>query len=58
MRIHRADRPRRAQPIYPRAFAARRIAAEVPGADDRKTINEIIFDELVNGMFTVRSRRE
>jgi aspartate racemase len=30
-------------PIYPRAFAARGIAAEVPDADDRNTVNEIIF---------------
>jgi aspartate racemase len=44
--------------IYPRAFAARGMAAEVPDADDRHTINEIIFDELVNGVFTARSRHE
>jgi aspartate racemase len=45
-------------PIYPQAFAARGIATEVPDADDRDTINEIIFDELVNGVFTARSRHE
>lgn len=45
-------------PIYPRAFAARGMAAEVPDADDRNTINEIIFDELVNGVLTARSRHE
>jgi len=45
-------------PVYPRAFAARGLAAEVPGRDDRHIINEIIFDELVNGVFTASSRRE
>ena len=45
-------------PIYPRAFAARGIAAQVPGEDDRHISNKIIFDELVNGVFTASSRRE
>jgi aspartate racemase len=45
-------------PIYPRAFTSRGIAAEVPAAGDRHVINEIIFEELVNGVFTERSRRE
>jgi aspartate racemase len=45
-------------PLYPRAFAARGIAAEVPGTCDRRIVNEIIFEELVNGVFTERSRRE
>jgi aspartate racemase len=45
-------------PIYPRAFASRGIAAELPDADDRQVINRIIFDELVNGIFTDSSRRE
>jgi aspartate racemase len=44
-------------PIYPEAFAARGIAAEVPGADDRHAVNTIIFDELVNGVFADRSRQ-
>ncbi|MEV0384099.1 amino acid racemase [Nonomuraea sp. NPDC050643] len=44
-------------PVYPRALAARDIAAEVPDAGDRKLINEIIFDELVTGVFTDDSRR-
>src|SRR5207342_2886068 len=30
-------------PLYPRAFAAHGIAAEIPGAGDRRIINEIIF---------------
>jgi aspartate racemase len=45
-------------PLYPRAFAARGIAAEIPGARDRHIVNEIIFEELVNGVFTDRSRQE
>jgi aspartate racemase len=45
-------------PVYPRAFAARGIAAEVPEAGDRKVVNEIIFKELVNGVFTSSSLQE
>jgi aspartate racemase len=45
-------------PVYPRALAARGIAAEVPAEADRPLINKIIFDELVNGVFTEESRRE
>ena len=45
-------------PVYPRAFAARGIAAEVPGPDDRRLLNRIIFEELVNGVFTEASRRQ
>ena len=45
-------------PVYPRAFGARGMAAEVPEADDRDTINRIIFAELVNGMFTIESRQQ
>ena len=44
-------------PLYPRALAARGIAAEVPDADDRQVVNRIIFDELVNGVFTEESRQ-
>ncbi len=44
-------------PIYPRALAGRGIAAEVPDADDRDRIHRIIFDELVNGLFTESSRQ-
>jgi aspartate racemase len=45
-------------PIYPRALGAHGIAAELPDADDRRLVNEIIFEELVNGAFTAASRRE
>ncbi|MGP4101743.1 aspartate/glutamate racemase family protein [Nonomuraea sp. KM90] len=43
-------------PVYPRALSSRGIAAEVPDAEDRRTVNEIIFTELVNGVFTDDSR--
>lgn len=45
-------------PLYPRAFEARGIATEVPAASDRHIVNEIIFEELVNGVITARSRQE
>ena len=45
-------------PVYPRALAARGIAADLPVEDDRTTVNEIIFDELVRGVFTESSRKE
>ena len=45
-------------PLYPRVFAAHGITAELPAAGDRRVINEIIFGELVNGVFTDSSRQE
>jgi amino-acid racemase len=45
-------------PVYARALGARGIAAEVPGEPDRRVLNRIIFDELVNAVFTDSSRRE
>lgn len=45
-------------PVYPRAFAARGIAAERPAAEDRVILHEIILGELVNGVFTRRARQE
>jgi aspartate/glutamate racemase len=45
-------------PVYPRAFAARRIAAELPTTQDRAILHEIILAELVNGVFTERARQE
>jgi aspartate racemase len=44
-------------PIYPRVLASRGMAAEVPEAGDREVVNRIIFEELVNGMFTESSRQ-
>ncbi len=45
-------------PLYPRAFAAHGIAAELPDPSDRKVINKIIFTELVNGVLAASSRQE
>ncbi|MGP4004249.1 aspartate/glutamate racemase family protein [Streptomyces sp. 8N706] len=45
-------------PVYPRTLAGRGMAAEVPEAADRHIINKIIFEELVNGVFTEDSRQE
>lgn len=44
--------------LYPRALAARGIAAELPDADDRDLVNAIIFKELVNGVISDASRQE
>ncbi|MFH8345280.1 aspartate/glutamate racemase family protein [Streptomyces sp. NPDC018045] len=45
-------------PLYRNALGSRGIAAGVPDEDDRRTVHRIIFDELVNGVFTEPSRRE
>jgi aspartate racemase len=45
-------------PVYRRALGDRGIAADVPDAADRALVNTIIFDELVNGVFTGESRAE
>lgn len=45
-------------PVYRQAFGNRGIAAEVPDEDDRRIVNTVIFDELVNGVFTDSSRAE
>jgi aspartate racemase len=45
-------------PVYPRALTVRGIAAEIPDEADRAVVNEIIFSELVNGVFTPDSLRE
>ncbi|MFC5832869.1 aspartate/glutamate racemase family protein, partial [Nonomuraea insulae] len=45
-------------PLYPRALAARGIAAELPDADDRDLVNAVIFKELVNGVISDASRQE
>ena len=44
-------------PVYRQALARRGMTCEVPDADDRQTINRIIFDELVNGIFSDSSRQ-
>jgi aspartate racemase len=45
-------------PVYPRALAARGIAAELPVPQDRAILHEIILAELVNGIFTESARQE
>jgi len=42
--------------VYPRALAEYKIASEIPEAADREKINEIIFRQLVNGIFPEASR--
>lgn len=44
-------------PLYPQALAAHDIASALPDADERHDINEIIFAELVNGIFSDPSRQ-
>jgi aspartate racemase len=44
-------------PVYVRPFAERKIAREIPDADDRALINDVIFNELVHGRFEETSRR-
>jgi len=38
--------------VYPQQLAARGLECVRPNASDRDAINRIIFDELVNGVFT------
>ncbi|MFD7664293.1 aspartate/glutamate racemase family protein [Streptomyces sp. NPDC059788] len=45
-------------PLYGDALGSNGIAAEVPDVADRRTVNEIIFGQLVNGVFTESARRE
>ena len=42
--------------VYPEALEEFRIASKIPDEADRKKINEIIFKELVNGVFPETSR--
>jgi aspartate racemase len=42
--------------VYPEALAGFKIASEIPDEADRERINEIIFKELVNGVFLESSR--
>ncbi len=44
--------------LYPAALARHGIAVEVPAPSDRGLINEVIFGELVSGLFLEGSRRE
>ena len=42
--------------VYPEALEEFRIESEIPDDADRERINEIIFQELVNGVFPETSR--
>ena len=42
-------------PVYREALKAAAIEYRVPGPEQRERINQIIFDELVNGQFLPRS---
>ncbi|HEX4784520.1 MAG TPA: amino acid racemase [Candidatus Sulfotelmatobacter sp.] len=42
-------------PVYPDALKAAGIEDRIPGPERRDRINQIIFDELVNGQFLPRS---
>lgn len=46
-----------AGPICPRVLAAKGIAAEIPDSDERRLIDDIIFTELREGVFTTASRQ-
>ncbi len=43
-------------PVYPPKLAAQKIDFKIPEAEERRRINEIIFDELVYGKFLPESR--
>lgn len=43
-------------PVYPDVLVEHGIEREIPGEADRERINEIIFNELVNGIFPEVSR--
>jgi aspartate racemase len=42
-------------PVYPQALKAAGLGFQVPAAEQRERLNQIIFDELVNGQFLPRS---
>ena len=44
-------------PVYPGTLQKFDISSQIPEEDDRERIDEIIFKELVNGVFTEKSRR-
>lgn len=43
-------------PVYPGALEGRGIESEIPAGAEREKINDIIFKELVNGVFPEASR--
>mgnify|MGYP002623422943 FL=1 len=45
-------------PVYPAAFARAGLDMRTPPAPDRKVVDDIIFDELTQGVLAERSRAE
>ena len=43
-------------PVYPQALEAYGITSVTPDAEDRESVDKIIFKELVNGIFSDESR--
>ncbi|NOX66462.1 MAG: amino acid racemase [Chlorobi bacterium] len=43
-------------PVYPKILDKFNISYEIPNENDRKQIDKIIFNELVNNIFTEKSR--
>jgi aspartate racemase len=43
-------------PVYPRALHKFGLSCLIPEESDRETVDTIIFDELVNGVFLEKSR--
>ena len=43
-------------PVYPEALEGFRIESKIPDEADREKIHEIIFKQLVNGIFSETSR--
>ncbi|RJP19879.1 MAG: amino acid racemase [Candidatus Omnitrophota bacterium] len=44
-------------PVYPGKLSTRNIRHIIPPIEDRVRINEVIFEELVNGIFNYNARR-
>lgn len=42
--------------VYPSVLSAQQLEIEIPDSEDRQRINDIIFNELVAGRFSERSR--
>lgn len=45
-------------PVYPDALKKFGITCEIPIASDQEKVDKVIFEELVNGVFTEESRKE
>jgi aspartate racemase len=43
-------------PVYPETLEKFEIDYQIPDENDRERIDEVIFNELVNGVFTEESR--